>query len=73
MTIFDSIKYPISDKPTYEELETLPQAIWNDFLHRCGDSDSKLPRTIAFMFLNSIQWDDRVGLLRRTILEYNVQ
>lgn len=72
MTIFDSLLYPIST-PTYDELEAIPEDIWNDFLTRCGDSKADLPRTIAFMFMSSTAWEERVDLLKRTILEYDVQ
>lgn len=35
MTLFDVIRYPISDKPTVEELEALPTDVfmtWRDFV-----------------------------------------
>ena len=71
MTIFDSIKYPISDQPTYDELEAIPVEIWLDFLYRAIDVNSeRLPSTLAFMYMSSAAWKVRVELLKRTILEY---
>ena len=34
MTIFDTIRYPVSDLPTLEQLEAIPESIyieWRDF------------------------------------------
>lgn len=72
MTIFDSIKYQISDRPSYEELEAIPQSIWIEFLKCSNDmSNVNYPRTLAFMYISSIEWHERTAMLRRVILEYD--
>jgi hypothetical protein len=35
MTIFDSLKYPVSDKPTLRELLNVPPDIFADWVKKC--------------------------------------
>lgn len=84
MSLFDVIRYPISDPPTPEELEALPGEIFNRWVHTSDWCD--VPRTSAIVpsrlyignwyqtyhidgRLKNIDWHD-IQMLRRMIREY---
>jgi len=75
MTIFDSLRYPVSNHPTAEQLDAIPIDIFNHWLLHCvkggerfaGYSSEDLER-----FYRNRQWaDDSIPLLRKAILEWN--
>ena len=52
MTIFDTIKYPISDPPTKAELAALPEQLFRDWLKEMNWSLHITPRIIAQYYLS---------------------
>jgi hypothetical protein len=76
MTIFDVLRYPISEVPTLEELEALPGELFNRWVKKQWDYEPALcpPHMIA-------NWADvrrgrpdtieALSLLRRLIRDYN--
>ena len=43
MTIFHTLKYPISDPPTKEELKALPNEVWEEWItHIIVHGDTKI-------------------------------
>jgi len=86
MTIFDSIKYPISDPPTEEELTNLPKELYDKWLGYWNDQviEDLTPAHVAayYRFVNNISWvgeDEAVhkaykekrDILKRLIHEYD--
>ena len=85
MSLFDSLKYPISDPPTVEQLAAVPWlilAVWCQ-AKRCGDwnghSDlNVLYRTLAIVYSSEgsiteaekLQKKQELDLLRKLILAY---
>ena len=59
MTIFDSIKYPISDPPTLEELRAVPESIYRAWEVYNGWN------------LGMKTYNEKIKLLRKFILEYD--
>ncbi len=58
MSIFDVLRYPISDKPTYEQIRALPNDIYSIWVTSIGVAE---PCTSPHSVKN----------LRKLILEYN--
>jgi hypothetical protein len=82
MSLFDVIKYPISDIPTVEELEALPKDIWDKWIDESswGGPDYKNGRLkilLWFKLVASIvdhnipELQQDVRLLRKIIKDYN--
>ncbi len=76
MTLFDSIRYPISDLPTPEQLDALPTDIFNAWVLGTKNCD----RFIGFnsqditWFYERRQWtDNSIPELRKLILEWNTK
>ena len=73
MTIFDSIRYPISDIPTTEQLEALPPRLY----YRWVDSQGRFvqnptPEQLAAFFQqNPFAAAAEVKILRAMILDYD--
>jgi hypothetical protein len=87
MTIFDSIKYPVSDPPTGKELTNLPSAIYNKWMELWNDDGREMltPVNIAAYYYylhNDIGNDNasseikelyklKLDALKRIILEHD--
>ena len=79
MTIFDVLRYPISIRPTEEEIDNLPSEIYNDWA-RCWKWRYKgLNSKQFYAQMRRAHWegnDDfveefRIDTLRQIILEYD--
>lgn len=68
MTIFDSLKYPLSIPPTEDEIHDIPDEIWTLFETLFEDFNKRN---------DLLNWSDvavfnlKNHLLRKAILEYN--
>ncbi len=79
MSLFDVIKYPISDAPTKEELETLPTVLYNRWLektHWSLDRDERIFPNIlnVVIYYKNCNPDIRIvdiGILRKLIKAYD--
>ena len=65
MTIFDSIKYPLSDPPTSKELYDLPEKIIDKWIEVCGSIHAGRSSTRRFR-----DYPPAVATLRKIIAEY---
>ena len=79
MTIFDSIRYPISDLPTVKELEVLPSDLFNQWVESTEwnhPDRRKTPFLIGtwYALTPALKMADvkEVKLLRKMILEYTI-
>jgi hypothetical protein len=54
MTIFDSIKYPISDPPTEEQLAALPGEVYNEWAEELGYR-CPLPERVAVLLMRTMK------------------
>ena len=75
MTIFDSIKYPIIDIPTYSYLRTIPEPIITQWFYQLNPEHSNLTVNPSEYFSDRIiiskhYVDEAVALLRKIIREY---
>ena len=59
MTIFDSIKYPVSNPLTPDEAHNIPDDIWIEYLQRLNKA------------CDATEAADQVALLRKVILEHD--
>ena len=76
MTIFDVIRYPISDLPTLEELKALPPEIMEKWTHGAFGGDTNPESARSRMRLLQILGNGdlmklRVEELRKVIKEWN--
>ncbi len=73
MSLFDVIKYPISDPPTYTELTALPYDIWIKWVVQCGWQKNIARHTIVNYYAYVAIGDPRkeIYLLRKIIEEYD--
>lgn len=83
MSLFDTIKYPISDIPTVEELEAIPPNIWWKYVKSKENADryskpKDLPAleeyaNIVWMVINKKdkKLKETVRRLRKAIAEYD--
>ena len=74
MTIFDTLRYPISDCPTEEELTALPVDLYSNWLHAVDLPQSFIPQITSMVYSgarvsSTIRGD--IILLRKMISEYN--
>lgn len=73
MTIFDVIKYPISDCPTKEELEALPVAVYAKWLLVVGTSGRLTPDIVSIFYSDFCEYTQGkrdIMILRKIIKEY---
>ena len=66
MTIFDVIRYPISNPPAFEELKSLPKAVYIEWLWWKRSKDARSPGELIEV-IDSIESRE---LLKRLLLEY---
>lgn len=74
MTIFDVIRYPISDPyPTQEELEALPLALLEIYKQKVGFLHTHNPRSMhdTFRLFHKHEAIADIKLLRKMIQEWN--
>ena len=73
MTIFDSIRYPISNPPLWEQLDCLPPLILKSWAIRAGmQRNSSVINALLYFKIASIeQRDKHLLMLRNTILEWD--
>jgi len=77
MTIFDSIKYPISNPPTLEQLENIPYHILYEWKINNNFTENATPYSIYGFYKREVEdctytdckWE--VDNLRRRIKEYD--
>lgn len=71
MTLFDTLRYPISDRITLEELEAVPRPIYDHWNEAYGYR-AQVPRLLVHSFLISGGKEERemIAHLRRLIAEY---
>jgi len=71
MSLFDVIKYPISDKITTDELNAVPEPIYNYWNWHYGYK-SDMPRRIIHSFLVSdgSEGQEKIANLSKVIAEY---
>lgn len=69
MSLFDSIKYPISCPPTEEELSAIPEELYRKWLQMCGYGWVSSPYAMTALYRFDPFVED-VQLLRKMILEY---
>lgn len=70
MSLFDVIKYPISNPPTEKELEALPIKIYALWLRRCGFTTVHTPGAIS-RYYNGKDCEDVLYILQKIIEEYD--
>lgn len=74
MTIFDIIRYPISDPPTTDEFEALPIDLLTKWASTCGWNFKPPPSTVSCFYANPALCRSHLNdlnLLRKMISEYN--
>ena len=75
MTIFDVIRYPISNPPTKEEFEALPADLYRNWLLAAGWASVPPPRLLSLAFQLSVSGDfihsSDLEFLRKMIKEYD--
>ena len=79
MSLFDAIKYPISDKPTVEQLAALPEKIFNKWIAGTNWRTFNLtPNEIAIWYStysDTFLFDNRdaaeIRLLKQLIAEWD--
>ena len=73
MTIFDTLRYPISDRPTEEELSALPDDLYSNWLASAGISSHHKPYILSrfYIIYASALGHADIILLRKMISEYN--
>lgn len=73
MTLFDSIRYPISDTPTAEELEALPPRLYYRFIDSQGRfTANPTPEQMAAWFqLHPLIAAYEARIIRAMILDYD--
>jgi len=82
MSLFDVIRYPISDVPTLEELEAIPDEIFNQwtFVKESGLAIHRSRRVIWYLISSNHRFRQlrgehfdphRAEALRKIIREYN--
>ena len=70
MTIFDTIRYPISDPPTEEEIANLPPELFHRWASTVFFPVDRTPTTVARWYKNEHYWNtinDDIRLLREMI------
>lgn len=73
MSLFDVIKYPISDRPRVAELEALPPEIYTSWVKSCFVGYAHSPDTLAVFFRTNPGYEDIVQDLRKRIKEYDTR
>lgn len=71
MTIFDSIKYPISDPASADQLNAVPHAIKRKWVNHLEYYYPSNPGTGYRTVMHTFYTKENVTLLRRVILEYD--
>ena len=80
MTIFDTIRYPLSEPPTFKQLKTLPRSTYDEWIRKIyGEvviSDTIQIFYMATTLMQLYRFDDdlyhrRMKLLRRLIKDYD--
>jgi len=79
MTIFDTIRYPLSEPPTFKQLKTLPRSIYDEWIRKIYGEVTVDTIQIFYMATTLMQLyrtdDDlyhrRMKLLRRLIKDYD--
>jgi len=74
MTIFDAIRYPISDPPTEEEIANLPPELFHRWATVVFFPVDRIPTTVARWYRNLLFYQTSsydIRLLQRMIAEYN--
>jgi hypothetical protein len=73
MTIFDSIKYPISNPPTLPELVALPDEIYKAWQDATGITLSRQMAALMFQLvpISIREHSPKTIMLRTIIAEYN--
>jgi hypothetical protein len=77
MTIFDSIKYPISNPPTLQELEALPDEMYKAWQDATGFTLSRQIAALLFQLVpastgeHSPETIKQIEMFRTIIAEYN--
>lgn len=74
MSLFDVIKYPISNPPTKDELEALPNDLYKIWLLSVGWAAYLSPIILAIYYFNHYSLPggkDDLSLLRKMIKEYD--
>ena len=77
MSLFDVLKYPVSDPPTKEEIEVLPHSIISRLYDKLFNNgvDLDLQYKITIIYAHVLIWGDS-GIItskyiRNTLKEYN--
>ena len=69
MSLFDNIRYPISDIPTAEELNALPRSVYNEWLN---GRPQYTPYQMSLIFAAYPEQGIRESLrIRKLLLEYD--
>ncbi len=73
MSLFDVLRYPISDIPTEDEFNSLPKNLYNDWGHRVGwDPIWTVGSVISFYSAHMQSSPNQdIILLRKMIKEYD--
>lgn len=76
MTVFDAIRYPVSNQPTRAELEALPVAVYRRWIverrFRTGNGVDPTPEQMAAWFrFGPVEAEVEAQRLRAMILEYD--
>lgn len=71
MTIFDTIRYPVSDPPTVEELDNIPIEIMELWKTKYRFTTHSNVMIVAFVELFATPGEQEILALRKMIKEYD--
>ena len=69
MTIFDSIKYPLDDVPTTDQVMALPNEITDPWTKTCQTQFTR--ECVRLGLMTYMEYPPAVALLRKIIMEYD--